>query len=596
MGNIKQLSQNLITKIAAGQVVERPSNVVKELIENSLDAKSNRIILELEQSGKKKIIVTDNGLGMARDDLNLCFNHHTTSKIIKEDDLYRLSSFGFRGEALSSIVASANVKIQTKPKNELAGKFIELVKGEVNTTGSVGMPTGTRITVSALFNSIPARKKFLKSDSTELSHILQVVTGLALANCRVAFTVIHNNKIIIELPNDQTLLERSTQLLSESIAENLLPIKVTENHFKITGFLGKPQIGTSSKNRQFLFVNGRHVVSKEISSLLKSVFSTLLEPRSNPAFLLEINLAPELVDVNVDPQKTRVKFRVEADILKTLEKSAKQVLDDANLTYVEKGSNGFYDEYSMDLGIAKIVRSQGDGWNIKDAELLEDSEVMQVHNLYLVVQTKRGILILDQHAAHERILYQEFLEKFKSKRGKTLKLKIPLKLNLPAAEVEFLKTQLDVFKNLGFMITDKSEYKSIDRFKKTSASNVINNKTINKINNKSLNKTIIKNQFIVTKIPRVFETRNIAKLIQEILHDCIEYNQPSNLDVGTHRTISYLACRTAIKAGDKLTPKERKRLIDKLFKTKGKYTCPHGRPVEVELDIKYLDQLFKRVK
>jgi DNA mismatch repair protein MutL len=568
MGEIKHLSQSMIAQIAAGQVVERPANIVKELIENSLDAGSKNIILELENAGKKKIIVTDDGFGMSQEDLELCFDHHTTSKIFDSDDLFKISSFGFRGEALSSIVSSANVRIESKQNKQLAGKFIELVSGKVTFKGSVGMPAGTRIVVSGLFSKLPARKKFLKSENTEMSHILQVVSGLALANCKVSFIVIHNKKTLIDLPNKQNLLERSTHLLSESVAQNLLPISIISDHFKVTGFLGKPQIGTPSKNRQFLFVNGRHVISKEVSYLLKEVFSTLLEPRSNPAYLLEINLAPELVDVNVDPQKTRVKFTIQKDILKSLEKSSRKVLDDANLTYTKKGINGFYDEYLMDEGIAKIVRSHGDGWNIKDAELLDGTQVMQVHNLYLVAQTKRGILILDQHAAHERILYQEFLDKFKSNRGLTIKLKKPINLDLPISEAEFLKTQLKVFEKLGFTIESNN---SVD-----SKSNLV--------------------KFRVIKIPKVFETRNIAKLMQEIIHDCIENNKPKSIDVGTHRTISYLACRSAIKAGEKLTPKERKRLVEKLFKTKGKYTCPHGRPVEVELDIKYLDQLFKRVK
>lgn len=569
MNIIKKLPQSVITQIAAGQVVERPASVVKELIENSLDAGAKHIIIELESAGKKKIIVTDDGSGMSEEDIQNCFLHHTTSKVFSNDDLLAIATFGFRGEALSSIVSIATVKIESKPESELAGKFIEIVKGTVKKVGSVGMPTGTRITVSGLFSAHPARKKFLKSDATELSYILQTVTVLALAHPAIAFTVIHNKKVVFELPLNETILERATQLLSQHVVDNLLPISIQSDHFNATGFLGKPQIAVQSSVRQFVFVNGRSVYSKEISQKLKEVFSTLLEPRSYPTFMLYISVAAELVDVNVDPQKTRVKFLIEKELLQNITESSVQVLEQANLTYAQRGSNGFYEEYSMDPGIARVVRSSGDGWNIKDAELLEDTEILQVHNVYLVAQTKRGMLIIDQHAAHERILYQEFLENFKSNRGEVEMLHKPISFELPFAEGEFLKEQIEVFEKLGFKILESLETSESHRGLCG---------------------------FEVTQIPKVFVTRNIKKLIQELLHDCIENTGFKDLDVGTHRTLAYLACRTAIKAGEKLTQKERKRLIEKLLTTEGKYTCPHGRPVEVELDIKYLDQMFKRVK
>ncbi len=569
MNKIQKLPQAMISQIAAGQVVERPASVIKELIENSLDAQAQHINIELESAGKKKIVVTDNGVGMSKVDLQNCFLHHTTNKVFVLEDLLAITTFGFRGEALSSIVAVADVRIESKPETELSGKFVELEKGKVVRDGSLGMPTGTRITISGLFSRFPARKKFLKSDVAEFSHILQVVTALSLAHTKVAFTLVHNKKVVFELPVNETILERATQLLSQQVVDNLLPITINSDHFQVTGFLGKPQIAVQSKLRQFVFVNGRSVYSKEISQRLKEVFATLLEPRSYPAFLLYVQLAPELVDVNVDPQKTRVKFLIENEILKNLESNSLQVLENANLTYAQRGSNGFYEEYSMDPGIARVVRNGSNGWNIKDAELVEDTEVLQVHNLYLVAQTKRGMLIVDQHAAHERILYQEFLENFQNKRSEVITLVTPVFLKFPVAESEFLKEQLEVFSKLGFKILEKFDEKE---------------SKLGQCN------------FTVTQIPKVFITRNIKKLIQELLHDCIENTEPKNLDVGTHRTLAYLACRTAIKAGEKLTQKERKRLIEKLLKTEGHYTCPHGRPVEVELDIKYLDQMFKRIK
>ena len=558
MQEIKQLPKKLIAKIAAGQVVERPASVVKELVENSIDAGAKNILIELEQAGKKKIILTDDGFGMNPKNLNKCFLHHTTSKIFSETELYSLMSFGFRGEALSSISAVAKIKIETKTENALGGTYIELSDGTVTDSGSVGMPKGTRITVSGLFSGIPARKKFLKSDSTEYSHILRVLSQLALAHTNVSFTLIHNKKSVFKLPQPQSTLERSQILLSDHISSNLLPLKINAAHFSLKGFIGKPQIATPSKMRQFLFVNGRPVQNSLVSKRIKEVYGTLIEPRSNPAFVLFLTLAPDLIDVNIDPQKTQVKFLILKEILSQLEIVVKHTLEKANLTVSKEAGNGFYEEFVMDKGIASSIKTTTQGWNINQVELLKDTEILQVNNVYLFVPTKRGILIVDQHAAHERILYQEFLEVFNSKRSEILKLSKAVPIKLMDSEYLVLEENKKVFEELGFKFNLEKK--------------------------------------LVIQIPKLFETKNIQKLIQEMVHDIIYMEKPKELDVGTHRTLAYLACRSAVKAGDRLTPKERRRLIEKLQKTETKYTCPHGRPVEVELDIKYLDKLFKRTK
>lgn len=561
--SIRALSASLVAKIAAGQVVERPVSVVKELVENALDAGATHITIELEAAGKKKIIVADNGCGMNQSDLLASFLHHTTSKIADDADLFSIDTFGFRGEALSSIAAVAKLRIESKQETELGGRYVEVVAGSCENEGSVGMPTGTRVIVSGLFSLVPARRKVLKSDATELSHILQCVSAFCLAHKHVSFTVLHSKKEILHVNKTQSQHQRVVDVLSVQIADNLLPLEATTEHARLYGFIGKPQIGTTSRQRQFLFVNGRSVTNEKISKQIKELYGTLLEPRSNPAFVLFIELAHDLVDVNVDPQKTRVRFLIADEILQELQKIVPNILAQANLTYTQRGANGFYEEFSMDAGIAQSIREETDGWNLKDVELLEATAVLQVHNLYLVAQTRRGLLIVDQHAAHERILYQEFLEVFQKKRSKIIKLKKPLLAQLPPAEFELALEKHSVFSELGFTFS----------------------------NSKGGHNTLQ-----ITHIPQVFETKNIGKLFEEVLHDIIEIDQPKKLDVGTHRTISYLACRTAIKAGEKLTPKERVRLIEKLLETDSHYTCPHGRPVEVELDLKYLDQLFKRVK
>jgi DNA mismatch repair protein MutL len=563
MAKIKTLSSDIVSKIAAGQVVERPASVIKELVENSLDAGATRIVVDLVSAGKKKISVFDNGHGMSKDDLLKSFLPHTTSKISSADDLVEIRSFGFRGEALSSMVSVAKTRIESKIKGQLSGNYVEIFKENLHDSGIVGMSFGTTVTVINLFSNTPARKKFLKTDSTEMADNIKILTNIAIAHHNVGFKLVHNKKTILDLPENHNLQERIESLLGSHITENLLPLKISDDHFELTGFVGKPQISTSSKSRQFLFVNGRPVKNKLFSNIIKEVFSTLLEPRAHPAFLLFINLEPNLIDVNVTPQKTEVKFVIEKEIKEALKIGVKNVLEKADLTYKNKGGyQKYYEEFGMDFGTAQVLRSKTDGWSVKDVELEKGSEVLQVHNLYLVTQTKNGLLIVDQHAAHERILYEEYLAAFKTekKKNNTTQLKKTVKLELPIEESIELKNRLSDFEELGFKIKE------------------------------------IKNSFEVFSIPTIFKTRNITKLITEVLHDSLEFGDKKEIDVATHRTIAYLACRTAIKAGDKLTPKERKRLIEKIFETKTKYTCPHGRPVEVELDLKSLNMMFKRFK
>lgn len=564
MPKIKTLSSEIVTKIAAGQVVERPASVIKELLENSLDAGATKISVDLIASGKKKITVFDNGCGMEESDLKKSFLPHTTSKISTTDDLIEIKTFGFRGEALSSMAAVARTRIESRIESNIAGQFVEVVNGDIRDSGTIGMSCGTTITVHNLFSSTPARKKFLKADATEMSHNIKVITDAALASPSIGFKLTHNKKVIIDLSENHSMKERMESLLGSHLTENFLPIEKNSDHFQLTGFVGKPQIGTSSKSRQFLFVNGRSVNNKLFSNIIKEVFSTLLEPRAYPAFILFIKLEPNLIDVNITPQKTEVKFVIEKEIRETLKAGIQEVLEQADLTYKNKvGYQKYYEEYGMDFGTAQVLRSVTNGWSVKDVEIEKGAEVLQVHNLYLVTQTKNGLLIVDQHAAHERILYEEYLDAFKKVKNKKqiTKLKKKVRLDLPVKEAIELKHKLPEFKAMGF--------------------------GIKKVNEKA---------FEVALVPSIFGSRNIGKLITEVLNDSLEFGATKNIDIATHRTVAYLACRTAIKAGDKLTPKERERLIEKIFETDTKYTCPHGRPVEVELDLNSLGKMFKRIK
>jgi DNA mismatch repair protein MutL len=554
MRTINPLPKNLIAKIKAGEVVERPSSVVKELMENSLDAKAHYIHVYLEEGGIKKIVVKDDGIGMNPEDLLISYLPHTTSKISSEEDLFKIGSFGFRGEALASISAVSLMTIKSRQGGNESGNMIELKEGILENQSSVGMPIGTEIIVESLFISTPARRKFLKDPSTELRYIVDILTRFALAHTNVGFRLTHENKTILDLPVENSSEERIKNILGSGIGEVIIPVNHENRYGKIHGYITKPQASSRSRTHQHLFINSRTVHDGMINQAVIESYGNLLEPRAFPPYVLHIDLPFENVDVNIHPKKQEVGFAFPSEIKKLVEEGIKQALELHNLTYTELGES---DEYHMDRATAGILRELVIPWNLKD---IKNLSILQIKNLYLVTMTNNGLLIVDQHAAHERILFEQFKEAFTSSQENptTYKLDKPVIFDLSPSESMELSEKLEIFQKLGF---------DIDTFGN--------------------------NSFKLSAIPQVFKTRDLPKLIREVLHD-LEQGNEKNLDRETERTLSFLACRTAIKAGDPLQEDERKRLVEKLLESKTLYTCPHGRPTHIELPIAHLDKLFKR--
>jgi DNA mismatch repair protein MutL len=559
MGKIRELSPEIISKIAAGEVIERPCFAIKELIENSIDAGANDIRVEIEQAGLKKIQVIDNGEGMDEVDLKNCFLPHTTSKL-KDDSLTAIGTLGFRGEALSAIAAVSDIKIISRQKETDFGSSVEVSKGKLLGIVKVGAPVGTSVTLENLFASVPARKKFLKSERTEFRHILDTIIHFALSYPRIRFEVYHNGKLIFDLLNNQSLIDRIKLLLGPSVYENMIPLNYEESYLKISGFLCKPQLATTNSSRQHLFVNNRHVLDNLISGAIKTAYGTMLESQTFPVFILFISLPKEIVDVNVHPRKELISFSDNQFIYNTIHTATCKTLSDHNLTFlnlswVGKSSHGNTNSY-----LAKMLKREILPWE-NETGVFDFTKTIQIHNLYLLCPSKKGILLIDQHAADERILYEKFTHEFLNQKNKREIYPLPqaLLLDLSPVDAQTLLENLDTFADLGFLIESFGQ-----------------------------------NSFKIESVPAIFQDWDIISIIREILDDLIQFGSPKDITIKVQKMLSYLACRAAIKSGDKLTDQQAIDLIKELSGLDLAYTCPHGRPLKIEISLKEIDHLFKR--
>lgn len=560
MQKIFPLSDNVIAKIAAGEVIERPAYAVKELVENAIDAKADSITIHIANSGLKKIVVIDNGEGMSHQDIRECFKPHTTSKLTAEEQLHAIRTMGFRGEALSSIASISNMTIKSKTADEIAGTQVQLNGGSVVDISPIGTPVGTSITIDNLFYPVPARKKFLKSQRTEFRHILDVVSHIALAHPEIRFLLTHNNKTLFDLPKSKENTERMYKFLGATVFQQCIPITYTDQHVGFTGFLSKPQITTKSANKQYLFVNQRRINDKLLSLAVKEAYGNLLEASASPVFLLFLTVPPEVVDVNVHPRKEQVRFLNKDPLFVTIKKAVSETLAKNNLTFLNldwKDRDGQTKSYAGQL-LKQAVLS--------DAALLttreKSAEIQQIHNVYLLTATRQGLLVIDQHAAHERVLYEQLLAEFTKQKMqyKLFHFPKPGEFELSLSESEILLEHLQEFQTLGFSIQQKAD-----------------------------------TTFLIKTIPVLFQDRNYVGLIKEILEDVSETEIIKPVDETSNKMLAYLACRSAVKAGDPLTKDHIKKLLDQLETTKNNATCPHGRPTRIAVGLQDLHRMFKRI-
>ncbi|AGB04765.1 DNA mismatch repair protein MutL [Aciduliprofundum sp. MAR08-339] len=557
MPRIKVLPQPLVEKIAAGEVVERPASVVKELIENSIDAGANRIAVQIRGGGIEEIRVTDNGEGMSREDALLAIKRHATSKISSEEDLNRISTLGFRGEALPSIAAVSKMTIITRRKDEIVGTKLYVKGGELKYVEDTGAPQGTTVLVQNLFFNTPARRKFLKSEGAESRSIYSVVERYALAYENVQFKLTKDGREILNLPPSD-LRARISHLWDREIARDMIEIR-KDGNMRIIGLISQPYHTRRDKGKIITFINGRYVKSKMLEDAIIEGYGTMLFRDSYPHAVLKIQVPPEDVDVNVHPAKLFVKFKDE----KKVKKEISSMIWEA-LTGVEHIPTEQHEMRNVQVNLKVQPQRQliFDVEEPKKAKRIEDYllemrtlpvEVLgQVDGTYIILKSQEGLLIVDQHAAHERIRYERFLKDVQ--RGKMQELLEPIVLHLERKDHDALLEMKDALREYGFEIENFGD-----------------------------------ESIIVRAVPPILTSEDAKEAILEIAA-----MGPVAIDKRRDEILKLISCKGAIKAHQELSIFEMEKLISELFRCENPYTCPHGRPTIIKFKNEDLEKMFKR--
>lgn len=412
-GKIKILSESLANKIAAGEVVERPASVVKELVENSIDAGAKEIIIDIKAGGRRSIRVMDNGEGMEGDDALLSIERHSTSKVFREADLFRINTMGFRGEALPSIGSVSKMRITTKPDGSLAGTNVYSEGGKIKEVSEAGCPKGTTIEVNNLFYNTPARLKFLKTDNTELGHIVDVVAQTALANPEIHFKLLHNGKVIINAPITKNFMNRMTELLGRDVYENLYEVLLTQEAIDIRGFISEPNFTRSTGRAIYTYVNRRFVRDKVVNHAIMEAYRTLIMKNRYPVVILFINIPVHWVDVNVHPTKREVRFKEQQKVhdliveaLQGTLRKAPWIKERLVIPYEIPPVDSKVEDHRHRIAEAPSVYSSS------PLPLFFSSliPISQVKDTYILCSCDEGLILVDQHAAHERIIFEALKE------------------------------------------------------------------------------------------------------------------------------------------------------------------------------------------
>lgn len=547
--------------------MERPASVVKELIENSIDAGATGIFVELEQGGMRLILVRDNGSGMEADDARMSFARHATSKISSLDDLSNIQSFGFRGEALAAISSVAFVTLKTRPASQENGAEISYAGGAFKTQKNIGCPPGTEIAVRSLFYNTPARKKFLKTEQTEAAHAISVVTHMALAYPKIGFSLWNNGKEIFSVPHNSLLETRLAALLGSSLIRDFIPVHFTTPSIKITGFVGTPGAHISSRRHQYLFVNGRDVSDPLVSRAVLDAYGSRLPGRSFPVFLLHIEVSPADVDVNVHPRKLSVKFLEPSRIYRDTSQAVSQALDEfQKKLYATPQAAADSSDFFPQAMTAKFQPEQNALFEREHSALRSASSstfsahlLGQVADSYLVIFEEEGLALVDQHAAHERIMYEKFKAQELSKQPESQQLLTPTVCDFLPEEKTFFAQALPHLQKLGFEVDEWSG-----------------------------------GTLAIHACPSSLARENLQKILKEIVHDLM--GESAKKDPLPERILKSLACKAAVKFGMPLSRPEQENLLQEINQTPNSATCPHGRPTKLVITFEELERRFYRKK
>lgn len=646
MGKIVILDELTVNKIAAGEVVERPASVIKEMVENSIDAGASQITVEIKRGGITYIRITDNGSGIDYDDILLAFEKHATSKISCGDDLEAINTLGFRGEALSSISAVAKVDVVTKTRGEDHGIKVSVYGGKLMENTFCGCPDGTTFVVKDLFFNTPARYKFLKKDATEAGHVIDLIERIALAHPEIAFRLISNGSEIIRTRGDGSLKNVIYGIYGREIAEDSKEISFTDKGIEITGFAGGISSASSGRGRQSIFINGRYVKSKVVYSAIDEAYKTLMMKGKYPFIILNIAISPRNVDVNVHPTKMEVRFSddgavyrwvnaavgtalfkadpviqehddsFENGILKKVyaapfdnmtRSQAREIREEyknslqelpamestaaVKETTVRKEPEYYIDEPKKNMPRKETPQEEGaieedtenNSVGLKESEagyekaeeyeykktISREQDILknaiyigQAFETYIILQYKDEVILMDQHAAHERVMYEKIKKQYASAEKVTQTLLAPVAVEFSASEYSIYKDSEKYFSQLGFDIEDFGD-----------------------------------NAVLIREIPAFIDVSSAAGTVRDIIKDIIDgkENTSSKRISISDEAINMMACKAAVKANHKLGPQEVKTLLNSLYNLKNPFTCPHGRPTTVSLTKNQLEKMFKRV-
>lgn len=563
---IKVLSEETINKIAAGEVIERPASVVKELIENAIDAGASKVDVEAGSGGKSLIRVTDNGSGMNKEDAVLAFERHATSKIDSADDLFKINTLGFRGEALPSIASISKVELVTKTKEMDSAVRIHIEGGKLLEVRETGAPNGTEISIKNLFYNTPARRKFLKTNITELAHIINTISNYALAYEKCGFTLRHNEEEVIKILPKDILLDRIKILFNNETAEGLINLDCEKDGVRIKGFAGKPDMAYPTRANQLVFVNKRPISSRVISYAVFESYKNLIPKGRFPSVFLFLEIAPDAIDVNVHPTKKEVRFGNDRFIQEVIKNAILKALDMKGYTSISNNLEA-YNSSVKDIekkGFSYSSLNSGyEKWGIQEQAVLLDSEkarkAVQMLNSYIILEEENRIEIIDQHAVHERILYEKIKLSLANKSNASQSLLIPINIELTTLEDKILRKEMAFFNKLGFGLEE------------------FGNKT-----------------FIVDAIPDFMGKTDVAAFFKEVLNEIKENEKAISQDNVKDGIIKIVACRTAIKQGDKVDAFEIQNLLKEWRQLRFPYTCPHGRPAVINFTKNELDKKFQR--
>lgn len=604
--SIKLLPEHVANQIAAGEVIQRPASVVKELLDNSIDAGSTEIKLLLKDAGKALIQILDNGKGMSTTDARMCWERHATSKISSVEDIFRIRTMGFRGEALASIASVAQVEMKTRRSEDKLGTFILIEGSEVRKQESVATPTGTSISVKNLFFNIPARRNFLKSNPVELRHILEEFNRAALANPGIAFELWHNDENLFRLKRAD-LAFRICELFSDKKPGDLLPFDENTSIINTSGYIGKPEVAKKTRGEQFFFVNRRFIKDPYLNHALVSAYENLISKEQFPFYCIHIEIDPGQVDVNIHPTKTEIKFEDERNIYQIIKAVARKTLgahfieppvssafDDNQFMHANlnrSGQDKYEDTVVRSFSPVETLKSEyashrvhqqnrQSNWQpLFDIARTESGQTrlqiddpennkrpapteinpqlfLQLHLSYIVCQIKSGLIIIDQQAAHERVLYEKYLSSLNGSPAISQQRLFPKAVTLSAADTELLNELLPSIRALGFDIN-----------------------------------AFGKNAFVINGVPAELHHSHEQQLLEEVVNT---YKQNKvQKELRNESIAATLAKQAAIKRGTRLETDEMNRLVDELFACSEPKYSPTGKACILTLTLEELEKLFK---